>query len=152
MKFFRWQSGRCVATEDIKKFPIWSGFGFDIYLLKFFKGKLVSTHTDPVEGKNHHRFNLTLWGFWQLKLGKESQYQSAGDAHLFRPDIVPHSAKFLTDCMVLSIGWITKKKHEQPSVSDPDSSSRHSDLCLYDTSDKDKIRHPETTPGIDKSS
>lgn len=110
MKFFRWQPGRSAATENIRKFPIWSCFGFDVYLLKFPKGQLVSTHLDPVEGKKHHRFNLTLWGFWTLTLGEKTTYQSACDGHLFRPDIVPHSAKFLTDCMVLSIGWTSKLK------------------------------------------
>jgi len=110
MKYFQWQPGRCVATQDIQKFPIWSWLGFDVYLLKFPLGKKVATHLDPVEGKEHYRFNFTIKGCWILTKGEDTINQMRNSYHVFRPDITPHSAKFLTDCLVLSIGWTKKPK------------------------------------------
>lgn len=108
MKFFRWQPGRSKETEKISKFPIWSWLGFDIYLLKFPKGQKVAFHFDKVEGKRHFRFNFTIYGYWRLMRDASTKDQAAGSYHLFRPDIELHAATFLTDCLVLSIGWIKK--------------------------------------------
>lgn len=107
MKFFTWQPGRQEATKDILKFPIWSFFGIDLYLLKFPANKEVATHLDVVDAKKHFRLNITLTGEWILTINQTQKTQQAGDYHLFRPDIQEHSAKFIKTSLVLSIGWIT---------------------------------------------
>ena len=33
---------------------------FDCYLIRYRKGAEIKTHTDPVEGKDHHRINVVL--------------------------------------------------------------------------------------------
>ena len=101
----KWESGRQDATSSIQKLKIWSRWNTDCYLLKFDKGCVIDDHKDPVEGKRHFRFNLTIYGKWNFFKGIYGDTQEMGDFHLFRPDITEHSANVIDDTVVLSIGW-----------------------------------------------
>ena len=109
MKFFKWQPGRQEATKNILKFPIWSWLGFDVYLLKLPKNQVIFPHTDKVEGAEHHRINITLYGNWYLQHDNQTFHEVIGDMHYFRPDEVEHSAIVVKQSLLLSIGW-TKKQ------------------------------------------
>jgi len=100
----KWEMGRQDATSSLLKKKIWSKWNTDCYLLKFRAGSEIGEHLDPVEGKRHYRFNLTLWGKWNLFKGIYGNIQEAGDFHFFRPDKERHSANIIEDTMVLSIG------------------------------------------------
>ena len=74
-------------------------------------GSEVEPHFDKVEGKEHYRFNLTLWGLWEIFIkdyvpSKVPFDQSFLDYHLFRPDLQEHSAKIHENTLLLSIGWV----------------------------------------------
>jgi hypothetical protein len=100
----KWETGRQDATMSLKKLKIWSKFNTDCYLLKLGKGSEIEPHLDPVEGKKHYRFNLTLYGKWNFFKGIYGDTQYMGSFHLFRPDIVEHSANIIDDTLVLSLG------------------------------------------------
>lgn len=107
----KWEKGRQKATESVQKFKLFSGKTWDCYLLKIPAGSNVDAHVDKVEGKEHHRFNLTLWGFWEVSIkdykpAESPIFQSFLQYHLFRPDIQEHSAKIYTNTLLISIGWV----------------------------------------------
>lgn len=111
MKFFQYNKGRQKATESISKFLIVSGKSWDVYLLFLPKNSKIDWHFDPVEGKEHHRFNLTLWGDWVFwRKWKHSVNIGTGQVffsnHKFRPDIIEHKAEVIKKSIVLSIGWV----------------------------------------------
>jgi hypothetical protein len=111
MKFFQYSKGRQKATEAISKLLIVSGKTWDVYLLFLPKNTKIDWHFDPVKGKEHYRFNLTLKGFWSLwrKSNHSIEYsiwQKIFQSHLFRPDIEEHKAEVFQKSVVLSIGWV----------------------------------------------
>lgn len=117
MKLFQWQKGRQKATEQIQKLTLWSCWGFDVHILRAAKGAVVGKHTDPVDGKEHHRMNITVSGDWLLELYEAEAEEPATRRHCvgvdnyqFRPDIEPHGARFLKDTVILSLGWARKPK------------------------------------------
>jgi hypothetical protein len=102
----KWECGRQEATSSIKKLKIWSRWNTDCYLLKFDKGCVIEAHKDPVPSKRHFRLNITLYGEWCF-FTEDSNYgtlQRMGSRHLFRPDIVEHSAHVMTGTLILSLG------------------------------------------------
>ena len=110
----RWEQGRQPATSAVKKWKLWSRWSFDVYLLRAYAGTEVRAHTDPVaRGMAHHRINITLSGSWNFKHKERDTAQwtsetlAGGASFQFRAD-APHSAKFDTDVLLLSIGWIKK--------------------------------------------
>lgn len=114
MNLFRWVNGR-QGTGYTKmllvtaKWPIL----FDVYLLKYEKGAYIPIHKDPVEGREHWRFNLVLkrseggvFGIASYTIRPRWFFNNRGC--LFRPDISSH---FVTEVRsgtryVLSIGWL----------------------------------------------
>jgi hypothetical protein len=100
----KWESGRQDATQSLMKLKIWSKWNTDCYLLKLKEGSEIGEHLDPVKGKKHYRMNITIYGKWLFFKGIGGNYQTIGSCHLFRPDIVTHSAYVQKDTMVLSIG------------------------------------------------
>jgi hypothetical protein len=100
----KWESGRQDATSSLKKFKVWCKWNTDCYLLKFQAGTEIDEHVDLCEGKKHYRFNLTLYGKWNFFKGIYGDTQYMGSFHLFRPDIIAHSANVIDDTLILSIG------------------------------------------------
>jgi hypothetical protein len=110
MKLFNWKSGRQKATQSLQKLLLWEGKTWDCFLLKIPKST-IHWHFDKVENKEHHRFNLTLWGLWRFwrknSSGTESfVWQFPIHYHIFRPDIEEHSAEVFKNSLILSIGWV----------------------------------------------
>ena len=109
-KYWYPQPGRQKATEKITKLALWSMFDCDAYFLWFPEGQDVGLHTDPVKDKEHHRLNITIKGFWTLKVMEDGRYvryiQETFNYHKFRPDIQRHSAVFHHNSLVFSFGWV----------------------------------------------
>ncbi len=103
----KWERGR--QGTGYFKMKLLEGSSWDMYLLKFPKDSYIDEHTDPVEGKEHHRINVylkdDLYGghFW-----KNGDIVPAHWFHYFRPDIEPHRVSRVTHTTryVLSIGWV----------------------------------------------
>lgn len=113
---FNWRNGRQQATQSLKKLLLCKGKTWDCYLLSIPKSK-IHWHFDRVEGKEHHRFNLTLWGLWkfwtrgQLVKGSAFEYhtqkwQFPFKWHIFRPDLKEHAAEIFKNTLILSVGWV----------------------------------------------
>ena len=119
-KYWYPQKGRQRATEKITKLALWSLFGTDAYFLWFPAQQRVDPHVDPVKDKEHHRINLTLFGFWTLKVEENNKTvrkeQGAFNYHKFRPDIQRHSAIFHKNCLVFSFGWVKTKNETGTST------------------------------------
>lgn len=107
----KWEKGRQEATKSVQKLLLLSGKTWDCYLLKLPSGSEVEPHFDKVEGKEHHRINITLWGFWKVfiqnhPIYKKNLWQFPFKMHKFRPDIQEHSAKIYKNTLLISIGWV----------------------------------------------
>ena len=70
----KWEKGRQEATKSVQKLKLLSGKTWDCYLLKLPSGSEVEPHFDKVEGKEHHRFNLTLFGLWRVLIQNHPIY------------------------------------------------------------------------------
>lgn len=97
---------RCVATFGEKNL-----LGWDSYLLRYLPGAFVPPHTDPplLKGFGHLRLNAIVQQGergGQFLLEGESVALSAGDAILFRPDLLRHAVSRLEAGrrLVLSVG------------------------------------------------
>jgi len=112
MQYFKWQEGRQKSGYD-KMLLIQNTFllPFDCYIIRYREGSEIDTHTDPVEGKEHHRINIVLknaeYGghFW---CNDEESLNIFNRIIYFRPDKFEHSvSKILFGTRyVLSIGWV----------------------------------------------
>ncbi len=111
----KWQNGRQEATKFLRKLTLWSFWRTDGYILKIPKDSVIDWHVDVVKrGPNpkHFRLNITLWGNWSLgrkfidKPGEYFTKQRIFNFHLFRPDIIKHSATFKKNTYILSIGFV----------------------------------------------
>lgn len=109
-----WQNGRQPATKDLQKLLLFKGKSWDCYLIKIPKDKHIDWHYDKIEGKEHHRFNLTIWGIWTFWRAKEIQKNWIEQSYQFcdmfswqkfRPDIEEHMARIYSNTWILSIGW-----------------------------------------------
>lgn len=99
----KWQNGRQDSKYQICK--LFSRWRADAYLIKIPKGVEIPEHTDPVAGKKHFRFNLTLRGKHHMLC--ERVILTAGRVTLFRPDINKHSAPSSdTDVLLFSFGFV----------------------------------------------
>jgi hypothetical protein len=113
----KWEKGRQVATAGISKLTLWSKWGCDVHLLRGIRGVVVAPHNDPVDGKEHHRCNITLSGEWLLELYEAGvddratvRHCTPGDHFCFRPDVERHGARFLEASTILSVGWVRRIK------------------------------------------
>lgn len=116
---FRWRPGRQGTGYRKMLLAESSWLGFDVYLLDYPPGVGIPRHTDPVEGKKHHRINVVLRGSlvafhvvvpssglvqpWMLRsfLG--------GRVVKFRPDVLEHGVTAGEGRrLVLSIGWVRR--------------------------------------------
>jgi hypothetical protein len=111
---FNWKPGRQYETKDLRKLLLFQFKFFDCYLLKIPAKTTIKPHTDKVEGKNHYRVNIILKGSMDFCSNsfKRDAYTllCIGSVSFFRPDIELHSAFTYKDTLILSIGWVTKKK------------------------------------------
>ena len=103
----KWEEGR--QGSGYFKCLLAQGLSWDFYLLRYPKGAFIAGHTDPVEGKEHHRVNLVL------KKAKEGgQFWCRGRRTKarrlvkFRPDIQVHGVNEVRSGTrwVLSFGWV----------------------------------------------
>jgi hypothetical protein len=106
---FKWELGR--QSSGYAKFKIFSFYKYDMYILKFPEGSVITPHVDIVDSRRHFRANIiikhaktggtfkclnTICNFSRLKI--------------FRPDMEMHSvSKIIKGTRyVLSIGWVFK--------------------------------------------
>lgn len=111
----RWVPGR--QGTGYKKLPLLFGrlrdHHFDLYLVHYPPGSEVPIHLDPVDGKEHHRANLRLFGedafevlegeFHLLNIPKPYRF---GPLTVFRPDLLDHAVRRVSrHRLILSFGW-----------------------------------------------
>jgi hypothetical protein len=111
-----WTEGRQGNGYFKKKLFISKLLKMDCYLLRFPKGCEVRPHTDPVEGKDHHRINVILK---KAKRGGEFYIKHLNINWLmpfrwfkFRPDLVIHGMTEVEEgeALWLSVGWTRNVK------------------------------------------
>lgn len=109
-----WEEGRQLSCEYFKK-EIYSfkvgKFAFDCYLLKYFCGTTLPSHTDPVPNGKHYRLNIG-WGEANFVCEKYIIARRFGNLTitLFRPDLYKHSLYVFEDTKKLSFGFVIFQK------------------------------------------
>lgn len=103
----KWEKGR--QGSGYYKMKLLGGKSWDMYILKFPAGSYINEHTDPVEGKEHHRINIPLVNdIYGGNFYKNGDIEPRKWFYYFRPDIEPHAVSrvFHRTRYVLSIGWV----------------------------------------------
>ncbi len=109
-----WEEGRQATCKYYKRelysFKI-KGYGFDCYLLRYFRNSVLPEHTDPVEGGKHFRLNIG-WGEANFVCEKYIIYQRIGKLTIifFRPDLYKHSLYVFEDTRKISFGLVIPSK------------------------------------------
>lgn len=113
MNLFNWVPGR--QGGGYRKLCLWQGASWDLYVIDYPVGAAMQLHTDEVEGHEHHRINLVLWGdpdaFESYSVGPgtmtlDERPRWARRLVIFRPDQQPHGlGQLRRRRVVLSLGW-----------------------------------------------
>jgi hypothetical protein len=109
---FHWLAGR--QGTGYRKLQLAQGRRWDLYLIDYPCGTGVPTHTDKIEGYNHYRLNIVLWGdpdafsAWDVILDRVVPIKPRWPrVVLFRPDVCPHRVERVAKHrVVLSLGWV----------------------------------------------
>lgn len=109
---WRWRPGR--QGTGYRKLLLAQGRRWDLYLLDYPVGSYVPPHTDPADGKRHHRLNVRIWGedtfrSWDIGSRIGERPRSGSRFVLFRPDELLHAVDASPRRRVLlSLGWVTR--------------------------------------------
>lgn len=101
-----WAAGRQGA--GYQKLLVAQGSWWDVWLLWYPPATSIPIHTDPVDGKEHHRLNILLKG-WDSFVCLGGPYWKWWRFTKFRPDIQQHAVPYNSQSparLLLSIGWI----------------------------------------------
>lgn len=118
MGFFKWEAGRQHSCNYEKfcflRFRIWR-YGFDGYLLRFYKGTRLPWHKDEVPNGKHWRFTMTLKGLSVFYIVDKDNYeewhvQLPFRTQFFRPDLYSHRVDTHEDTLKLSLGFVKFNK------------------------------------------
>lgn len=107
-----WISGR--QGGGYEKFPLFSFWKVDCYLIRYRKNAEVKWHRDPVQGKRHYRLNILLQrseegGMFLLNGPSVFQFWRI---RIFRPDLYAHRVLPVKsgERLILSLGWVKEKQ------------------------------------------
>tara|TARA_Y100000310_G_scaffold254637_2_gene261758 strand:+ start:3715 stop:4056 length:342 start_codon:yes stop_codon:yes gene_type:complete len=113
VNWLRWQPGR--QGGGYRKLLLAQLPWADLYLLHMPEGSEIEPHTDPVDGKEHHRINLIIKapriGGWFFARGPHQTWLK-GRVIRFRPDLVRHEVIRVDQGSrwVLSLGWVKEDR------------------------------------------
>lgn len=109
----KWVPGRQESCE-YSKMEIWKtllmgSLGSDCYLIHYPPNAVLPDHKDPVDGFNHYRLNVELYGSGEFRC--DGNVKRFWRFVWFRPDVHTHGmTNGNDDRLVLSLGFARKKK------------------------------------------